>query len=423
MRRYTGYAEAAAWLEQRAADLRDPEGSRQAADIIEAVRSGGDAALSRYTRQLDGVDADITVPAAALEEAVRETEPRLLEAIRVSSARVRAYYERQLEHSSGFELEDEDGRLGLLVRPLDSVGCYVPGGQAPLFSTLIMSAVPALVAGVERVVLASPPGPSGLPHPAVLATASELGISEVHTMGGAQAVAALALGTESVRRVDKVVGPGNRFVMHAKRQLFGEVGIEALPGPTETLVLADASADVDHVVSDLLAQAEHAEAVPVFVTDDPDLFEAVLGRLPAAAGALPTARTALESLKERGAAVLVTDLAEGLQVANAFAPEHLCLLTADPRSLLPQVRNAGGIFLGATSMEALGDYAAGPSHIMPTGFSARFASFLNIRDFQKVIPLLDIGPRLLAEIGPDAALLARAEGLEAHARAIEARTD
>jgi len=422
MRRYNGHAEAAAWIEERAAALLDAEGSRQTAEIIAAVRARGDAALKEYTREFDGAGTDITVPAEALAGAHAAADPDLLGAVRLAAGRVRAYYARQLQESGGFELEDGDARLGMLVRPLGSVGCYIPGGQAPLLSTLIMTAVPAAVAGVERTVLASPPGPFGLPHATVLATAHELGIEEVYAVGGAQAVAALALGTETVARVDKVVGPGNRFVMHAKRQLYGEVGIEALPGPTETLVLADAQADPEHVVADLLAQAEHAGAVPVLVTDSPELLRTVLGRVEEAAAALPTAETALESLRRRGAAILVSDMDEGLRVANAVAPEHLCLLTAAPERLLPGVRNAGGVFLGSHSMEALGDYVAGPSHVMPTGFSARYASFLNVRDFQKVIPSIRMGPALLAEIGPAAARLARAEGLEAHARAIESRT-
>lgn len=421
MRRYTGYAEALTWLQERSQHLLDPDGSRLTAEIISTVRAEGDAALRRYSLEYDGSEAQLRVPEAAFRKAHAETDPRLLAAIRTAHRRVRAWYTHQLGHSGGFELKDGDARLGMMVRPLGSVGCYIPGGQAPLFSTLIMTAVPALTAGVERVVLASPPGPDGLPHPAVLATAHELGLSEAYSLGGAQAIAALALGTESVTRVDKIVGPGNRFVMHAKRQLYGEVGIEALPGPTETLVLADAAAAPAHVVADLLAQAEHAGAVPVLVTDAPALLGEVLGRLETAADSLPTADTALESLAERGAAILVADLEEGLRVANAFAPEHLCLLTADPESLLPLVRNAGGVFVGEASMEALGDYLAGPSHVMPTGFSARFASFLNVRDFQKVMPVITMGPALLREIGPEAALLARAEGLEAHARAIEER--
>ena len=269
--------------------------------------------------------------------------------------------------------------------------------------------------------MATPPGPDGEVAAEILYTAGQLGLTELFRIGGAQAIAALAYGTETVPRVDKVVGPGNRFVVLAKREVFGDVGIEALPGPTETLVLADDGADPEYVVADLLAQAEHAGAQPVLVTTSPELAAAVQARLPEALGDLPTASFAQESFRERGLIVLVPDLEEGLEVANHYAPEHLCLLTRNPWELLAGVENAGGVFLGDHSLEALGDYIVGPSHVMPTSGTARFASFVNLRDFQKVVPVVGLGPELVARIGPAAARMARAEGLEAHARAIEVR--
>lgn len=420
MRLLTDPTEAARYFAGRDAAPPDPD-DRVVTDIIERVRRDGDAAVRELSELYDGFAADpFPVPAAAYGAAERSVPDDLKAAIRLSIDRVRAYYRAQ--PTGGFMTDRDGSRLGLLVRPLRRVACYVPGGTAPLFSTLIMTAVPALEAGVTEVVAATPPRPDGSVHPAILFVARELGVDLVYRMGGAQAIAALALGTESVPRVDKIVGPGNRFVVKAKRQLFGAVGIEALPGPTETLVLADETADPDHVIADLLAQAEHVGAQPVLVTTSPELAETVLAGLPAALADLPTAATAAESL-ERGAVVLVGTLEQGVEVANAYAPEHLCLLVRDPWALVEGVRNAGGLFLGHASMESLGDYLAGPSHVMPTGGSARFASFLNLRDFQKVIPVVDVSEEVLREVGPAAARMAREEGLEAHARAILARLD
>lgn len=422
MRQLTGFTAAQRWSRARAAAAMDPGDAAVVADIIRQVETGGDEALRQLSHRFDAHSPDrFRVSDEELQAAHDELEPELHAAIRLAIERVANYYSQQRE--DGFSFTDSDSTLGMMVRPLDSVGCYIPGGQAPLFSTLIMTAVPARLAGVPRIVAASPPVAGGLPHRLVLAVARELGLTEVYAVGGAQAIAALALGTDSIPRVDKVVGPGNRFVMHAKQQLSGRVGIEALPGPTETLVLADRSAEVEHVLADLLAQAEHAGAVPVLVTDSAELRDSVLAGLPAALSDLPTAEAARESLQERGAAILVDDLTEAIDVSNELAPEHLCLLVSEPEPLLARVRNAGGVFVGHSSMEALGDYVAGPSHVMPTGTSARFASFVNLRDFQKVIPVIRTGPALLREIGPAGALLARSEGLEAHARAIESRLE
>ncbi|WMT56968.1 histidinol dehydrogenase [Truepera radiovictrix] len=384
--------------------------------ILARVRAEGDAALFDLTERFDGVRLGaLQVPEAAFAAAEREVPAALQDAMRLSAARIRAFYERQPQE--GFLYPAEGGLLGQLVRPVTRVGVYAP---AALFSTLLMCAVPAQVAGVREIAVATPPRGDGRVAPEILVAARLLGLTEVYAVGGAQAIGALAYGTESVPRVDKIVGPGNAYVVLAKRLVFGEVGIEALPGPTETLVLADESAEAHHVAADLLAQAEHAGAQPVFVTTSEALLEAVQLELTRQLVTLPTREVAAASLG-RGYAVLVGTLEEGVEVANRYAPEHLCLLVRDPWAVLPAVEHAGGVFLGASSMEALGDYAAGPSHVMPTGATARFSSALNVRDFQKVIPLVNVSAETLGRIGPASAQMARAEGLEAHARAIEAR--
>ena len=284
-----------------------------------------------------------------------------------------------------------------------------------------MLAIPAKVAGVSDLVITTPPGPNGeVPDP-ILCAAHHLGITSLFRIGGAQAIAALAYGTESVPRVDKIVGPGNKFVVIAKRLVFGDVGIEALPGPTETLILADEHADPIHVTSDLVAQAEHIGAQPLLVTTSERLIDDVQAELLSATENLPTASNVISSLEERAVMILVDDLYEGIEVANLYAPEHLCLLTREPWELLDFVKNAGGVFLGTNSPEAIGDYNAGPSHVMPTAATARFASFVNLRDFQKVMPVVELSPEIVELLGPSAALMARAEGLEAHAKAIESR--
>lgn len=400
----------------------DDATERAVREVVEKVRRSGDEALRELTARFDGVrEAALRVEPADIGAAAAELDPDLRAAIDLAAARIRRYYENQ--PSSGFTVAEDGAVLGQLVRGIGRVGCYVPGGTAPLFSTLLMTAIPARVAGVERVVVSTPPRRDGTVPAEVRYAAALVEADDLLAVGGAQAIAALAYGTETVPRVDKIVGPGNRYVIAAKRLVFGSVGIEALPGPTETLVLADPAADPRHVAADLLAQSEHLGATPVLVTWSETLVEEVLAAVDVALGDLPDDEAARSSIEERGLVLRVADVDEALEVANAFAPEHLCLLVADPWSLLPGIRNAGGVFLGAHSMEALGDYLAGPSHVMPTGATARFASFINLRDFQKVIPILSLTPSLVRRIGPHAARMARAEGLEAHARAIEARLD
>ena len=380
------------------------------ADVIAQVRETGDEALALLSRRFDGVElTGFEVPREQWA-AGDGIDPDLQAAIGLAASRVEEFYRRQ--PVGGFDHATGSARLGQLVRPLGRVGCYVPGGSAPLFSTLIMTAVPAKVAGVGEIVVATPPRKDGSIPPEILFAAKSVGVDRVYRLGGAQ-----------VGRVDKIVGPGNAYVVEAKRQLYGLVGIEALPGPTETLVLADHTAQPAHVAADLLAQAEHLGAQPVLITTGRELLDAVLKQVQEQLAALPTAAFARQSLEERGIAVVAQSVEQGLELANAYAPEHLCLLVEDAERYLPLVRNAGGVFVGHESMEAFGDYMAGPSHVMPTGGTARFASALNVTDFLKLIPVVQTSGETLRGLGPAAARMARAEGLEAHARAIEARLD
>ncbi|GGJ72360.1 histidinol dehydrogenase [Deinococcus aquiradiocola] len=388
--------------------------------ILKDVQARGDDALLDWTERLDGFRPD-RLEVTADELAAASVAPELHAAIELAISRVRAFYEQQPAH--GFLNHGPDGALGQLVRPLGRVGVYVPGGLAPLVSTLIHTAIPAQVAGVPELVVCSPVGRDGDIHPAVLVAARLIGVTRVFRLGGAQAIAALAYGTASVPGVDKIAGPGNLFVVIAKRMVFGQVGIESLPGPTETLVLADDSADARYVAADLLAQAEHLGAEPVLVSTSRELLVAVQAELNGQLEALPEPNRgwARDSVDARMKIVLADTLDEALDLSNVYAPEHLCLLTRDPWSLLGRVQRAGGVFVGESSMEALGDYLAGPSHVMPTGGTARFMSPVNVRDFQNIISVVGINEETLRRVGPAAALLARTEGLEAHARAIESR--
>jgi histidinol dehydrogenase len=340
--------------------------------------------------------------------------------MRRAAERIAAFHRRQLR-SSWMHFEGESV-LGQLVRPLERVGVYAPGGRAVYPSTLLMLAVPARVAGVGEVVVASPPRPDGRAAAAILVAAGIAGVDRVYKIGGAQAIAALALGTPSVTRVDKVVGPGNLFVALAKRRLFGEVGIDQVAGPTETLLIADDGANPAAVAADLLAQAEHDPmASPILLTTSLRLALAAAAEVEHQLETLPTRAVAAASLATNGGAVVVESVSEALALANDYAPEHLCLLVADPWRYLPEVRNAGGVFLGERSPETMGDYVAGPSHVMPTSGTARFTSAGNTDDYLKVTNLVALGEGDFAALAADAITLAEAEGLHAHAAAIRAR--
>lgn len=388
--------------------------------ILADVRGRGDDALRDWTEKLDGHRPE-TLEVSAEEISAATIDPDLHDAVKLAIRRVRDFYEQQPAH--GFLNHGPDGALGQLVRPIGRVGVYVPGGLAPLISTLIHTGVPAQVAGVPEIIVTTPPGRDGGIHPAILVAAREMGITRIFKVGGAQAVAAMAYGTHSVPSVDKIAGPGNLFVVIAKRLVYGQTGIESLPGPTETLVVADDTADARFVAADLLAQAEHNGAEPVLVSTSREKLIEVQAELEGQLENLPEPnRTwARDSVNARMKIILAASIEEALDLANLYAPEHLCLLTRDPWSLLGHVKTAGGVFVGEASMEALGDYVAGPSHVMPTGGTARFTSPVNVRDFQNIISVVGINEETLRRIGPAAARLARAEGLEAHARAVESR--
>jgi histidinol dehydrogenase len=418
-------ATARAGLLRRAPLDEDRETTSAVAAIIAEVRSGGDDALRALTARLDRVDlAQIEIPRARWAAAAAAIPADLRAALELAVAEIRSFHQRQARNSwVDFGVE---GARGQLVLALDRVGIYVPGGAAPLPSSLIHAAVPAQVAGVNEIVVCSPPQfATGEPAYVVLAAAHIVGVSRLFALGGAQAIAAMAYGTQSVPRVDKIAGPGNRFVIQAKRLVFGAVDIESLPGPTETLVIADEAASPRLAAADLLAQAEHVEASAILITTSADLASAVQAEVGRQLEALPeaNARAAAEAVSRRGGIILVPDLATAIDLANEYGPEHLCLLLADPWAYVGKVRNAGGIFLGEESFEVLGDYVAGPSHIMPTEGTARFASPVNVDDFRKVISLVGLNRAGLERIGPAARRIAEAEGLFAHAAAVRARLD
>jgi histidinol dehydrogenase len=392
--------------------------------ILEDVRARGDAALRYYTRAFDHVEVGpLQVTQAEIDAAVDRVGQDVMRALQLAADRIRAFHEHA-RRRSWLEHSPTGGTLGQLIRPLERVAVYAPGGRAPYPSSVLMAAIPARVAEVGQVVLASPPG--GLLKSEVsdvlLAAAHVAKIDAVYRVGGAQAIAGLAYGTQSVPRVDKIVGPGNLFVVLAKRMVFGQVGIEALPGPTECLVVADDSANPAWAAADLLAQAEHDPlACSLLITPDARLAEAVATEVAEQVQSLPRRAIIEESLANRGGIVETADLDEAMELANAFAGEHLCLAVRDPWTWLGKVRHAGGVFLGELNAEAIGDYTAGPSHIMPTGGTARFSSPVNVDDFVKIISVFALGAEDLRRAGPPAVVLARAESLEAHARAVECR--
>jgi histidinol dehydrogenase len=391
------------------------------AGMLEAVRVEGDAAILRFQRDLDGVDltpAEWEVPRAAWEAARARLDPALRGALERAAARVRAFHEDQREASRSW-LDDDGTLVGTRVLPLDAAGVYVPGGTASYPSSVLMNVIPAVVAGVREIVAVTPPG--GVTD-AVLAACEIAGVTRLFRIGGAQACAALAYGTATVPRVDKLVGPGNRWVAEAKRQLAGVVGMDMVAGPTEVLIVADGAARPAHVAADLLAQAEHdREASAWLVTPDEALVAAVERELEARLATAPRAGIAREALARNGVAVLVPDLATAITVANRRAPEHLELLVEDADRWLDAVRHAGAVFVGPFTPEPVGDYVAGPSHVLPTGGSARFASPLGVYDFVKRMSVVRYSAARLARDVADVVILARAEGLDGHAEAVLAR--
>jgi histidinol dehydrogenase len=388
--------------------------------ILADVRARGDAALLEYAARFDGVEArsvaELEIPRIRLQQALENLPPARAAALRSAAARIRAFHERQVQQS--WEYEDAEGvKLGQRVTPLERVGLYVPGGKASYPSSVLMNALPAKVAGVAELVMVSP-----RPGEFVLAAAALAGVDRLIAIGGAQAVAALAYGTQSVPRVDKIVGPGNAYVAEAKRQVFGEVGIDMVAGPSEVLVISDGTAPADWLALDLFAQAEHDEsAQALLLSPDGAHLAQVANAIERLLPGMARREVIAASLEARGALIQTRDLAEACALANRIAPEHLELAVDKPEALLPRLHNAGAIFLGRWSSEAVGDYCAGPNHVLPTSGSARFSSPLGVYDFQKRTSIIGVSRAGAETLGRVAAELAEGEGLGAHARSARAR--
>lgn len=392
------------------------------ADIIADVRQSGDAALRRYTKEFDKAEPDtLEVPREQLDQALADLEPGLRSVLEEAAENIRAFHRRQVQN--GFIISGKPGIvLGQKVTPIEKVGVYIPGGTAPLPSTVLMDCIPAKIAGCHEIVMVSPPTCNGDIAPIILAAARIAGADRVFRCGGAQAIAALAYGTESIPRVDKIVGPGNAFVAEAKRQVFGKVGIDMIAGPSDILVIADGGSDARQIAADLLSQAEHDQnACAVLVTNSRPLAEAVAAELEKQLAVLPRRETARASLERSGKIILVKDILEAIRIANALAPEHLELCVDDPFAWLDQVKNAGSIFLGRSTPEAVGDYFGGTNHTLPTYGTARFSSPLSVEDFVKKSQFVYYSDAALAEAAPKIAAFARQEGLEGHARSALAR--
>jgi histidinol dehydrogenase len=393
------------------------------AAIIAEVRAKGDAALCAYTETFDRLrltPSALAIPAEEIEAAAATISPALMEALRTAASRIEAFHAAQ--RPVDMQMHDEAGlTLGMRWSALDSVGIYVPGGKAAYPSSVLMNAIPARVAGVRRIAMCVPT-PDGVTNPLVLAAARLAGVTEVFRVGGAQAVAALAYGTETVAAVDRIVGPGNAYVAEAKRQVFGRVGIDGVAGPSEVVILADAANNPRHVAIDLLAQAEHDEvAQSILITDDVAFADAVATAVAAELPGLPREQIAGASWRAHGAIILVRDFDEAAALTNRLAPEHLQIMVEDADAVFDKIRHAGSVFLGRFTPEALGDYVAGPNHVLPTGRTARFASGLSIYDFLKRTTYINASEAGLRRIGPAGALLAEAEGLQAHQRSLQIR--
>ena len=393
------------------------------AKIIAEVRAGGDKALLACTERFDGVKLSaLSVTRAEIDEAYKTVEPEFLSILREAAENIRAFHKKQVRE--GFRLGNPaDGKVtGQKITPIERVGLYVPGGTAAYPSTVLMDAIPAKIAGCKTVVMVTPPGKDGKVNPAILAAADVAGVDRIYKVGGAQAVAALAYGTESVPKVDKIVGPGSAYVSEAKRQVFGRVDIDMIAGPSEILVIADETCDPALAAADLLSQAEHdVLATAVLVTDSQALAEAVRGEVERQLCLLPREAIARQSVENNGKIIVTDDLLSAAEAANAIAPEHLEICVDDPALFLDRVKNAGSVFLGKYCPEALGDYLAGPNHTLPTAGAARFSSPLGVDDFVKKTQYTYFTPEALCAVSGDIALFARREGLEAHARSALAR--
>lgn len=405
--------------------IRDAAVTRVAdtvAEIIGKVRANGDAALFAYAEKFDGVRLSaLRVSEAEIQAAVESTGPQLLEILRQAAENIRAFHQRQVRNS--FIVTETDGVIcGQRVLPIERVGLYVPGGTAAYPSSVLMNAIPAKIAGCQRIVMVTPPGKDGSVNPAILAAASVAGVDEIYKTGGAQAIAALAYGTESVPRVDKIVGPGNAYVAEAKKQVFGQVAIDMIAGPSEILVVADATCNPAFVAADLLSQAEHDKmASAVLVTDSRPLAQAVSAELEKQIPLLARSEIARASIDNNGKIIVAEDLSAAVEIANRLAPEHLEICTDNAFDYLNRIKNAGSVFLGKHCPEALGDYFAGPNHTLPTSGTARFSSPLSVDDFVKKMQYTYYTREALGRVQGAMDAFAKAEGLTAHARSVAIR--
>jgi histidinol dehydrogenase len=407
-------------------DRRDGGGdvASDVAGIIARVKAKGDEALSDYTQRFDDhqltEEADWRIAAADCRAAFEGLDPTLRDALVLAADRIRAYHQSQ-RPADRDEVDSAGVRLGARWRPVDAAGLYVPGGRAAYPSSLLMNAIPAKVAGVERLVVVTPT-PKGAVNSLVLAAAHLAGVDEIWRIGGAQAIAALAYGTQRIAPVDVVTGPGNAWVAEAKRQLYGVVGIDMVAGPSEILVIADNRNDPDWIAADLLSQAEHdPDAQSILITDDADFADQVADRVDVQCAMLSTGRTARKSWDDHGVIIVVDRLEQAIPLANRLAAEHVELSIENPAPFLDGIRHAGSVFIGRMAPEAVGDYVAGPNHVLPTGRRARFSSGLSVLDFMKRTSFIELDSAAFAAIGPAAAALAHAEGLPAHAKSIEVR--
>ncbi|NLO39999.1 MAG: histidinol dehydrogenase [Ruminiclostridium sp.] len=391
-------------------------------NILQQVKLEGDQAVLRFTQRFDRVELkSLEVGRNELQNALDALEPELLASIRKAGENIRLFHEKQKENS-WFTAQENGILLGQKLTPLQRVGVYVPGGTAPLPSSVLMNVIPAKVAGVSEIILCTPPGKNGLPNPVTLACAAVAGVDRVFAIGGAQAVAAMAYGTQTVPRVDKITGPGNIYVATAKKMVFGLCGIDMVAGPSEILVIADEKARPDYIAADLLSQAEHdVVASSVLLCTSKELIQQVMAEIDKQVEKLPRKSFALESIQNYGAAVFVESLSQAVEISNQIAPEHLELYVQSPLELLGSVKNAGAIFLGEYAPEPLGDYIAGPNHILPTNGTARFSSPLGVSDFVKKSSVISYSRSALENVWKDAVRFAEAEGLDAHANAIRIR--
>ena len=392
--------------------------------ILGQIRTHGDAALISLTNKFDHTEAismdDLTVDEGTLESAISSVDESVLEGLQDAAHRIENYHQRQIQESWSYR--DESGSLlGQKILPLARAGLYVPGGKAAYPSSVLMNAIPARVAGVKEIVMVAPT-PNGVVNPVVLAAAQIAGVNQIYKIGGAQAIGAMAYGTETITKVDKIVGPGNAYVAAAKKKVFGAVGIDMIAGPSEILIICDGKTDPDWIVMDLFSQAEHDElAQSILISNDEAFLRLIQERVTVLLPEMPRKLVIKKSLEDRGAMILVKSLGEACEIANRIAPEHLELSVEEPNALLDQIENAGAIFIGKYTSEALGDYCAGPNHVLPTSGTSRFSSPLGVYDFQKRTSLIEVSEAGARGLGLIAAKLAREEGLEAHARSAEKR--